>query len=82
MERALSAEARWLPHEEESLRSTHSTLLESQGRFADLTEYLAAWVKKDPETPSPYARRRVGRNVVRSSSWRTAGSGRGRGSRS
>ncbi len=55
LERALAGEPRWLPHEEETLRSTHAALLESQGRLADLAEYLAGWVKKDPAHSSPYA---------------------------
>jgi hypothetical protein len=55
LERALAGEPRWLPHEEETLRSTHAALLESQGRLADLAEYLAGWVKKDPADSSPYA---------------------------
>src|SRR5262249_6729754 len=32
-----------------------TALLESQGRFADLAEYLAAWIKKGPDTYSSYA---------------------------
>jgi hypothetical protein len=55
LERALAGESRWLPHEEETLRATHAALLESQGRIADLAEYLAAWIKKEPEQASPYA---------------------------
>jgi predicted Zn-dependent protease len=55
LERALAGQTRWLPDEEESLRGTHASLLENHGRYADLAEFLAAWVKKDPESSSPYS---------------------------
>jgi predicted Zn-dependent protease len=55
LERALAGDNRWLPREEESLRNTYAQFLETQGRFADLASYLAAWLKKEPASSSPYA---------------------------
>lgn len=56
LDRVLAGPVEWLPHEEEYLRGTHAQLLESQGRFADLATYLAAWVKRDLESSSSYDR--------------------------
>jgi tetratricopeptide (TPR) repeat protein len=55
LERILAGKPRWLSQEEESLRNTHAGLLESQGRHAELADYLAAWLKKTPESSSPYS---------------------------
>jgi Vault protein inter-alpha-trypsin domain/von Willebrand factor type A domain len=54
LERVLTGEPRWLLHEEESLRNTHAQLLEGQGRYADLADYLAGWLKTKPDSYYPY----------------------------
>jgi hypothetical protein len=53
--RVLAGEARWLPSEDEALRNSQASWLETQGRYADLADHLAAWIKKDPVSASPYA---------------------------
>jgi predicted Zn-dependent protease len=50
----LDPKTRWLPYEEESLRNTHIQLLEAQGRYPDVVDYLADWVKRNPESTTPY----------------------------
>src|SRR5262249_30220640 len=47
-------EAKWLDHEEESLRSTYANLMQQQGRYAELVTYLAGWVKENPAGRSAY----------------------------
>ncbi len=39
----------------ESLRYTEAQLLEGQGRYAELVDYLSGWVKENPESSSPYS---------------------------
>ena len=48
-------EAKWEPGEEETLRSQYASLLRGQGRYRELADFLAAWVKRNPESNSPYA---------------------------
>jgi predicted Zn-dependent protease len=55
LDRILAGEPRWLPHEEESLWNMHAQLLEGQGRYPELVDYLSAWIKKNPDSASPYA---------------------------
>src|SRR5262249_58370573 len=52
--RVLVKEAKWLDHEEESLRSTDANLMQQQGRYAELVTYLAGWVKENPAGRSAY----------------------------
>jgi predicted Zn-dependent protease len=52
--RVLVKEARWLDYEEEYLRNLYTQLLRQQGRYPDLVNYLAAWVKEDPTRRSAY----------------------------
>ena len=47
--------SKWLPQEEECLVAAYSELLQQQGRYDDLVEYLAAWVKRSPPAQSIYA---------------------------
>jgi tetratricopeptide (TPR) repeat protein len=54
LKRVLTPQARWLPEEEESLRNLHAALLEQQGLFTELAEYLAGWVQQEPASSSPY----------------------------
>jgi tetratricopeptide (TPR) repeat protein len=54
LNRVLKPEARWLPDEEEALRDQYAALLYQQGQYAELAEYLAAWVKREPASTSPY----------------------------
>jgi predicted Zn-dependent protease len=51
----LDQKSRWLPSEEEELRNTYARFLETQGRYPELVDYLADWVKRDPGHPSTYA---------------------------
>ncbi len=52
--RVLVKESKWLAHEEESLRNTYTSLLQQQGRYAELGKYLAAWVEQNPPGRSAY----------------------------
>ena len=52
----LSPDAKWDAGEEESLRTQFADLLQQQGRYRELTDYLAGWIKRNPESPNPYAR--------------------------
>jgi len=54
LDRALGGGIKWLPYEEQSLRDTHVRLMESEGRYAELLDRLAGWIKQDPESSSPY----------------------------
>ena len=56
LDRVLVPAAKWLPQEEESLIATHCDLLQQQGRYDDLVEYLAGWVKRNPPGQNIYAR--------------------------
>ena len=47
--------AKWLPYEEEYLCTTYADLLRQEGRYDDLVEYLAAWVKRNPPSQGIYA---------------------------
>jgi Flp pilus assembly protein TadD len=49
-------EARWTPDEEETLYNLYAEFLAGEGRYADLVDYLAGWVKQEPATVSAYAR--------------------------
>jgi len=53
--RVLVPSAKWLPYEEENLVTTYSELLQQQGRYDDLVEFLAAWIKRNPPAQSIYA---------------------------
>jgi len=52
--KVLGPDARWLPYEEESLRSVTTDLMRQQGRYAELVDYLAGWTKRNPDNESPY----------------------------
>jgi tetratricopeptide (TPR) repeat protein len=54
LKRVLTPQAGWLPDEEESLRDHYAALLYQQGQYAELAEFLAEWVKRDPPGTSPY----------------------------
>jgi len=56
LDRVITPETRWLPHEEQSLRGAYADLLAREGRYGDLAEYLAAWVAKDPAGQTAYDR--------------------------
>ncbi len=47
--------SKWLPNEEESLVGTYSELLQQQGRFDDLVEYLSGWINRNPPSQNIYA---------------------------
>jgi hypothetical protein len=46
LDRVLVPSAKWLPYEEEYLITTRVELLEQQGRYDEIVEYLAAWVQR------------------------------------
>ncbi len=49
---ALEKPARWLANEDDSLRGLYAQLLEGQGRYPELVDYLADWIQHDPENAS------------------------------
>ena len=55
LDRVVRSEARWLPHEDDSLRSTYTNLLERQGRYKRMAEYLAGWIAQSPSNQTAYA---------------------------
>ncbi len=78
--------AEWLPNEEESLRNITTDLMRRQGRYANLADYLAAWMKTNPESQAPTSSIR-GRSCTatgstRPTSWPPAGWPRGNRRRS
>jgi Flp pilus assembly protein TadD len=52
--RVLVPQAKWYPHEEETLRNTYAQLLQQQGRYRELAAYLLPWVEKNPPDRSAY----------------------------
>jgi predicted Zn-dependent protease len=54
LKRALAPQADWLPDEDAALRDQYAALLYQQGRYTDLVDYLADWVKRQPAGQSPY----------------------------
>ena len=55
LDRVITPQARWLPHEEDSLRSTYADFLRQQGRSEDLVAYLARWMATNPPNQTAYA---------------------------
>ncbi|MBC8117785.1 MAG: tetratricopeptide repeat protein, partial [Candidatus Saccharimonas sp.] len=55
LDRVLVPEVKWESSQEEMLRAQYADLLQQQGRYRELADYLAAWIKRNPETESPYA---------------------------
>ena len=47
--------SKWLPDEEEILVTNYADLLQQQGRYDDMVEYLAGWVKRNPPSQGIYA---------------------------
>jgi len=56
LERALQSTDRWLPAEEEAIHVTYTDLLQQQGRWTEMVDYLAGWVADDPPTTAAYGR--------------------------
>jgi Flp pilus assembly protein TadD len=54
LKRALAPATDWTADEEEALRNQYAELLYQQGRYTDLVDYLADWVKREPTGQSPY----------------------------
>ena len=54
LDRVLQSEMRWHDSEEDSLRGAYTEMLRSQGRYDDLADYLAAWVKRNPPGLTSY----------------------------
>ena len=63
----LGSGIRWLPEEEDLLRDAVAGWLRSQGRYDELLDYLAAWVRRSPPERLPYRQysRRPGRGRSR-----------------
>jgi predicted Zn-dependent protease len=55
LDRVLVKSIKWTADEEESIRSTVASLLQQEGRFTDLAEYVAKWIEKNPPGYSPYS---------------------------
>jgi predicted Zn-dependent protease len=55
LDHALGAGSRWPPDEEQTLRVAYAEMLRSEGRYADLVDYLAAWIKENPPAQDAYA---------------------------
>jgi Flp pilus assembly protein TadD len=55
LDRVLTKEAQWAPSEEEALRSLYTQFLDGQGRYPDLVEYTAEWIKHHPERSTAYS---------------------------
>jgi Flp pilus assembly protein TadD len=51
----LGPESKWELNEENSLRSLFAGLLEQQGRYRELADYLANWTRRGAETDYPYS---------------------------
>ncbi len=56
LDRLLGPGARWTPQEEGTLRNVRIATLDSDGRSAELSDYLAAWIAQNPRLPAPYER--------------------------
>ncbi|MHC4176708.1 MAG: VIT domain-containing protein, partial [Planctomycetota bacterium] len=54
LDRVITDEAQWRPHEEDYLRRTYTQLLQNQGRWPEMADYLARWVERNPETSTAY----------------------------
>ena len=52
---ALGAGSRWSPDEEQTLRTAYAEMLRAEGRYPELVDYLAAWIKENPPTQDAYA---------------------------
>jgi tetratricopeptide (TPR) repeat protein len=55
LDRVLVPESKWLPYEDEYLRTTYADLLREQGRYGNVVEYLGAYIKQNPPSQSIYA---------------------------
>ncbi len=51
---ALAAETKWHDYESDSLRNTYASFLQQQGRYADLAQYLARWIERNPDSQTIY----------------------------
>ncbi|MHC4400407.1 MAG: VIT domain-containing protein [Planctomycetota bacterium] len=54
IKKTLARDFPWHEHEKERLHGVCTSLLESQGRYPELVDYLAAWIKDDPKDQSAY----------------------------
>ncbi|MBN1909361.1 MAG: hypothetical protein JW818_06460 [Pirellulales bacterium] len=55
IDRVLKPEFKWTRAQEDSLRQERAQLLWNRGRFAELQEYAAKWVKRNSPHAQPYA---------------------------
>ena len=56
LDRVITDEAQWHAHEDNTLRTTYTDLLRNQGRWPEMTEYLARWVQRNPKALTAYQR--------------------------
>ena len=56
LDRVITDEAQWHAHEDNTLRTTYTDLLRNQGRWPEMTEYLARWVERNPKALTAYQR--------------------------
>ncbi len=54
LDRAMKGDFPWHPYEIDSLRDTYAGFLRDRGRYDELVEFLAAWVKRKPECAAAY----------------------------
>jgi len=54
--RVTAGDTKWHREQEESLRDTYTHFLWDRGRYAELVDYLADWIKTNPEIAWPYER--------------------------
>src|SRR5262249_38697944 len=54
LKKAIEGNRDWLPYEENNLRAAVAGYLYQQGRYAELADYLTAWVEKNPEDTTGY----------------------------
>jgi predicted Zn-dependent protease len=55
LDAAANPEARWLPHEQQTLQNTYTELLWQQGRYTDLATRLEAWTSENPADQYAYS---------------------------
>ncbi|MCH5375783.1 MAG: hypothetical protein JJ992_17565, partial [Planctomycetes bacterium] len=54
LDAAARPDARWLPYEQQTLRSTYTELLWQQGGYAELAVKLASWTEENPTDQNLY----------------------------
>ena len=55
LDAVLAKGRKWHAYERENLHNVRAQFLREQGRYAELAEYLSAWIEESPETNYAYA---------------------------